>query len=222
MTKLIHAGSSENGDSGWNGKAKAGDQTGREVCVRDFYEKPWNVMLRYPNKTLCDKVMEIAKKLAACNLVGYNQSRRNTLYNALKSNDFDVDKYISSGVKTETDCSAFVYACWCCVLAELRYDGNAPTTSSMRSFFKLHGFIEYHGSSYLKDTEFLKNGDIEIKEGEHTAMVYLPDDYILNPELDYAFDVIARDVIAGHWGNGETRKDKLYKEIQKHVNNMVK
>lgn len=221
MIKLVHARSTENGDSGRNGKAKPGDQTGNEVAITDWYSKPWGTMLRFPDKNTVDRVMDIAVKLANCDLVGYDQLGRNTLYQALKVYNFDVDRYIASGVKTETDCSAFVYACWCCVLSELRSDNNAPTTSNMVKFYKSHGFISYTNNKYLTNSGYLLNGDIEVKEGLHTAMVYDPGE-TLNPEVDTALDVIARDVIAGNWGNGEARKENLHKAVQNHVNDMLK
>lgn len=41
--KLVHASSSETG-----GKyGREGDQTGRELCVRSYYDYPWNCVLRY-------------------------------------------------------------------------------------------------------------------------------------------------------------------------------
>ena len=41
--KIGHASIDENG----NGRGgKAGDQTGREVCTRDWYNKPWNKVMR--------------------------------------------------------------------------------------------------------------------------------------------------------------------------------
>ena len=42
--QIVHASSSETG-----GKyGKSGDQTGREVCTRSYYNYPWNCVLRYP------------------------------------------------------------------------------------------------------------------------------------------------------------------------------
>lgn len=221
MVRLVHARFTENNNSGWDGKASPGDQTGNEVSLTDWYSKPWNVMLRYPNRTITDKVMKIAVKLANSPLVGYDQSGRNSLYKALKKYNFNVDLYIASGEKTETDCSAFVYACWCCVLVDMRSDDNAPTTSEMKDFYKSHGFMSYTNENYLTDSGYLLNGDIELKEGEHTAMVYDPGE-TSNPEVDNALDTLARDVIAGHWGNGEARKENLYRAIQNHVNSMLK
>ena len=85
---LVHASISENNNAGWDGNAKAGDQTGKEVCVRSWYEKPWNIMLRYPDKSISQKASATAVKLARSNLVGYDQSERNTLYKALKKYNF--------------------------------------------------------------------------------------------------------------------------------------
>ena len=45
--KIVHASSSETG-----GKyGKEGDQTGREICVRSYYDYPWNCVLRYTGDT---------------------------------------------------------------------------------------------------------------------------------------------------------------------------
>lgn len=224
MSKIVHAAISENGTNGWGGDAKAGDQTGGEVCIRDFYNKPWNIMLRYPDKTIAGKAAEIAAKLAKSNLVGYDQSQRNTLYKALKAANFDVDKYIASGKKTETDCSAFVYACFCCVLPALRSDENAPRTATMRAFYTGKGFSLYTDYNHLHDVGQFLSGDILCKEGAHTAMEYIPGATAptLSPTVDAALTVIARDVIAGNWGNGTDRKEKLYRAIQDKVNALAK
>ena len=125
---IVHASISENGNAGWDGKAKAGDQSGREVCTRTWYNKGWNVVLRHNDINIAKKAVELAVKLADSNLVGYDQSERNTLYKALKACKFDVDAYIRSGKKTETDCSAFVYAVYACLIKSMRYDGNAPVS----------------------------------------------------------------------------------------------
>ena len=127
--KLVHASIAETGGTGLDGKAKAGDQTGKEVCVRSWYSKPWDIMLRYPDKTVAAKAAAAAVKLANSNLVGYDQSERNNLYKALKAVNFDIDAYIKSGKKTETDCSAFVYAVYCCFVPGMRSDSNSPVLS---------------------------------------------------------------------------------------------
>lgn len=54
--KLVHASSNENGKAVGG---KSGDQTGKEICVRFYYNYPWKKVLRYPN-TL-QSLTEIAK-----------------------------------------------------------------------------------------------------------------------------------------------------------------
>lgn len=229
--KLVHASISETGRTGWDGKSKSGDQTGKEVCVRSWYSKPWDIMLRYPDKTISKKAAAAAVKLANSNIVGYDQSERNTLYKALKAVNFDVDAYIKSGKKTETDCSAFVYAVYCCFIPGMRSDDNAPVTSTMRKFYNKWGFVVHTDSKYLNGKELI-NGDILVKENAHTAiltdgttcgtshvnMIEIPN---YNSDVDKAITTIAKDVISGDWGSGNDRKEKLYVAIQTRVNELL-
>ena len=227
--KLVHASISETGGSGWDGKAKAGDQNSKEVCVRSWYSRPWDIALRYPDDKIRLKAAA-AVKLANSNLVGYDQSERNTLYKALKSCDWDVDAYIKSGKKTETDCSAFVYAVYCCFVPSMRSDSNAPRTSTMRNKYRDWGFaIITKENVNLSSGVGLTNGDIVVKENSHTAMVTDGTDKapsnittskqpsIYSPEIDDALTTIALDVISGKWGNGNVRKEKLYAAVQSKV-----
>lgn len=222
MSKLIHARYTENGDSGWNGKAKAGDQTGNEVSVTEFYIAPWDFALRYFNWELAKEFVVIAKKLAGCVKVGYDQSQRNDLYKTLKSFNFDVDKYILSGQKCETDCSAFVYACLCCLLPNLRSDANAPTTSKMEEYYKNKGFTVLKGSDYLNGKKNI-TGDIMVKAGHHTAIFQSDVDSVAKypTEVESALTIIAQAVLKGTFGNMPERKDKIYRAVQDKVNSLV-
>lgn len=229
---LVHASISENNNAGWDGKTKAGDQTGKEVCVRSWYSKPWDIMLRYPDKTISQNASAIAVKLAKSNLVGYNQSGRNTLYKALKKYNFDVDAYIKSGEKTETDCSAFVYAVFACLIPAMRSDDNAPVTSTMRSLYNKWGFVIHTGSGYLSGNNLI-NGDILVNEDSHTAIatdgntgnttpVNIIDLPYYSSDVDKAITTLANDVIAGNWSSGNDRKEMLYVAIQTRVNELLK
>lgn len=171
-TIICHASIDENGNIVGG---TAGDQTGKEVCTRAWYNKPWNLMLRYPDASIAAQAAKIATKLANSNLVGYDQNSRNTLYQQLKKNNFNVDAYIASGVKTETDCSAFLYAVWCCLIPSMRSDSNAPTTSTMKAKYTANGFTAYTDSKYVASTNSLKVGDVLDNIGHHTAMVVSTD-----------------------------------------------
>lgn len=168
MANIFHASIDEHGKiSG----GSSGDQTGKEVCVRSWYSKPWNKVLRYKDSSVAKKVSQIGKKLANSNLVGYDQYNRNSLYQTLKKHNFDVDAYIANGKKTETDCSAFQYACWCCLVPSMRSDSNAPTTSTWASFASKHGFTVFTNSSYTASSSKLIDGDICLSEAHHVVGV---------------------------------------------------
>lgn len=167
MYYIVHSSIDENRKARGG---KAGDQTGREVCTRSWYSKPWGMVLRCKNQAIAKKARDIAIKLANSNLVGYDQNERNSLYRELERNGWDVDKYIRSGVKTECDCSSFVYACYCCVLAELRGLANAPTTVTSKNFYKEHGFEVLLSSEYTASARKLQVGDLLNKSGSHIVM----------------------------------------------------
>ena len=51
--KIGHASIDENGKI-YNGTA--GDQTAKEVCTRDWYSRPWSVVLRCTDATMAEKI----------------------------------------------------------------------------------------------------------------------------------------------------------------------
>lgn len=167
---IAQASISEHNDTGWNGKSRAGDQTGREVYVRSWYPYNWDCILRYPDVKIARRASDIAIKLANSNLVGYDQSERNTLYKALKKHGWNVDKYIKSGVRTECDCASFVYACYCCLIPALRSDDNAPTCGKLRTLFKKVGFKCYTAKKYITTDNNLEAGDVIVNESAHAII----------------------------------------------------
>lgn len=223
---IVHSSIDENGKAH---SGSAGDQTGKEVCVRSWYNRPWDIMLRYPDSNIAKKAKEIAVKLANSNLVGYDQWQRNTLYQALKSNGWDVDKYIASGQKTESDCSSFVYAVYACLIPSMRSDSNAPVTSNMRSKYKAWGFTCYTDSKYTSSDAYLIEGDILVKEDAHTVMsAGRGSKATSTPTATKTVDELAKEVLQGVWGNGDARKKALtdagydYSAVQAKVNELLK
>lgn len=167
--KILQASISENGTTGWDGKAKKGDQ-GNELNIKPWYDKPWDAVLRHPSRDIALRAAVTAYKLYYSRLVGYDQSERNTLYQGLKSCGFDVDAYIDSGIKAETDCSALVYAAYAVHMPTIRSDGNAPVTAEMVDFYSDHGFTVFKSPAYTRGTENLLVGDILVKAGKHTCI----------------------------------------------------
>lgn len=168
MIKIGHASGTEHGDSGWNGKAKAGDQTGREVCIRDWYKRPWSYVLRPNTEKIAELQASAMEKACKNDNIGYDQSQRNTLLDKLRLVNMDISKVDLS----ECDCSSLVYVCSILAGVPHTMTPNAPTTSTMRKRYMATGCYELlTGDEYVNAPELLKRGDILVAEGKHTAIV---------------------------------------------------
>lgn len=178
--QISQASIDENGNSKGG---RPGDQTGEETNVRNWYpgmSGGWKELIRCTDAEYGKLAAGYMVKLIGSNLVGYDQNRRNTLYNELEKNGWSVDRYILSGVNTSTDCSAFVFASYCCVIPELRklvhQSGsywNSPTCSTSWSVYgQCNGLFERYGNpELLSNDESLIVGDILNIPGKHMVMV---------------------------------------------------
>ena len=165
MVKIGHASLSETNTA--NGQK--GDQTSKEVCIRDWYNKGWTCLLRPKNPNKAEIMAQSCEKGCANNNVGYSQSTRNTLRQEAIKVNFNLSKV---GL-CNCDCSSFMSVCAESAGIAIPYNGNnAPTTSTMRTAFLSTGeFDLLLDSIYLTSPNFLKRGDILVKEGSHTVMV---------------------------------------------------
>lgn len=155
-----------------NGKATggtAGDQNGREVLIRDWYNKPWNVLLRPVRPEVAEKSARMCEAACANENIGYDQYGRNTLHTKAKAVDFDLSKIAEA---CECDCSSLMHVCAIAGGAKLSYGANGHTTRTMVKEFVASGeYTKLTGSEYLTSSKLLKRGDILVKEGSHTVMV---------------------------------------------------
>lgn len=169
MVKIAHASIDENGCTR-NGQA--GDQTGREVCVRSWYNKPWNCVIRFNDLRIAEKVADCMEKAAANNMIGYDQNQRNTLLTKARKYNYDVSRV---NEPCETDCSALVsVACMYAGIPEsaLTLHGNCATTRTLRNSLKATGEVSVFTTPlYTSKAEKLKRGDILLREGSHVAVV---------------------------------------------------
>lgn len=155
-----------------NGKAKggsAGDQTGKEVCIRTWYSKPWHFILRCKDSKKAEKMALTCEQGCANKNIGYDQNQRNTLNTQAKKVNYNLSKITTP---CETDCSAFMTVCAQAAGINVPYNGtNAPTTSTMKNAFVKTGLFDVlTDSKYLTSDKYLKRGDILVKAGSHTAM----------------------------------------------------
>ena len=164
--RIGHASIDENGKA--TGGA-AGDQNGREVLVRQWYEKPWNVLLRPLRPEVAEKSARMCEAACANENIGYDQHGRNTLYKESKKVEFDLSAITEA---CECDCSSLMHVCAIAGGANLTYGSNGHTTRTMVKEFTASGeYVKLTGSEYLTSDRLLKRGDILVKEGSHTVMV---------------------------------------------------
>jgi len=160
-----HASGTEYGDTGWNGNAKAGDQTGREVCKRSWYSYPWTAVIRPKDPAVAEKIAKCCEQGAANNNIGYDQSQRETLYEQAERVGFNLSKITK---KCETDCSAFVAVC--VNAAGIRVSSGMYTGNELATLRSTGKFTIYTSADYTARSDKLKRGDILLGSG-HTAMV---------------------------------------------------
>lgn len=159
--KIGHASIDENGRASGG---KAGDSTGKEVCIRQWYSKPWQYYLECTDSKIANAAAAYMEQICNNNNVGYDQSERLTLYNQLK-----IHKNVSKLTPCECDCSSLVACCY--IMAGLNIS-PACTTGNLRSALMSTGkFVTHTGRSYLTKSDRAKRGGIYLKEGAHVVMV---------------------------------------------------
>jgi hypothetical protein len=157
--KIGHASIDENGKiSG----GKVGDQTKKEICIREWYSKPWNVYLECTDKVLADAAANIMETICKNDNYGYDQNQRLSGYSSILKHG------ITKG-KGEFDCSSLVSTCY--KLAGLKELSVSNTTTSLKKALLGTGkFVEYTDASHLSKDTYAKRGGIFLKEGHHVVM----------------------------------------------------
>ena len=155
-----------------NGKAAggvAGDQTGKEVVSRNWYDKGWNVLLRPARVELAERSAKACEAACTNQNIGYDQGGRNTLYQKAKAASFDLSKI---DAPCECDCSSLMHVCAIAGGADIPYTSNGCTTRTMvRAFTNSGEYIKLTDKAYLTSESKLQRGDILVKEGSHAVMV---------------------------------------------------
>lgn len=166
--KISNSGHDERGK--YSG-GKAGDQTGTEWAIIPWYSRPWNVVLRYPDRTVGNMIATLAIYAANNNLVGYDQNSRTTYWEHLKASNYDPRQIT---VACEDDCSAGVAANvkatgYILNINALKNVSEDNYTGSLRKALTNAGFKALTNSKYLNGYDYLLPGDILLYEGHHTA-----------------------------------------------------
>lgn len=161
---ISNCGSDESGK--YTGGA-AGDQTGKEWCVKAL-SGSWTYVLRHPDSDTRAMLAKLAKQAAENDCIGYDQSQRTTFYTQLKAAGWYPSKITA---KCEADCSAGVAAI---VIAAGNLLGDSKMkavskdvyTGNERAALKSAGFESLAYSSGMA----LYAGDVLLRS-THTAIV---------------------------------------------------
>lgn len=163
---ISNSGKDEN--SGTKG-GKAGDQTGHEWELKKWYNRPWTVVLRYPDQAVALTIAKLGIDAALNDKIGYDQSQRTTYWTALKKAGYDASK---AGL-SEDDCtagvSANVRAAGYIHNIKALQDIPICTSRNMRSQFTKAGFKALTDKKYLTGGNYLLPGDILLYEDHHAA-----------------------------------------------------
>lgn len=191
MVKIGHARHDENGNL-VNGKA--GDQTGQEVSITDWYlhKKGW-IVLRCTSASRRKKIAEAAEKACKNSQIGYDQNQRNSLFDNVKNEKFDPTKTTKN---VETDCSALVRTCVAYAFGK-DLTGEITTATESDALMKTGYFKKYKTKKYCTSSDYLRRGDILCTPVKgHTAIVLNDGAKIDSSSL----------VVDGIWGDETTKK----------------
>lgn len=142
-----------------------GDQTGREVHTGPWYDFGQNCIIRPKNKDLADKLATVMEALANNDAVGYDQSKRLTLYRELAALDFNYKKLKT---KCATDCSAMVAASL--NVCGVKVSPNLWTGNLWACVKPSGKFTRLSDTYYLRTGDYLKRGDIILNEQTHVIV----------------------------------------------------
>lgn len=175
MVKISNCGHDENGRYAGG---KAGDQTGTEYQIMNWYNRPWLCVLRFEDKTIAGMIADMATKAAQNDLIGYDQGTagnsedRYTFWQHLKASNYDPAQIT---VACESDCSASTAAIvkgagYRLNNARLKNVSYALSTFDMRDAFVAAGAKLLTDKKYLESGDYIKAGDILLNDDHHVAI----------------------------------------------------
>ena len=225
---ISNCGHDENGR--YSG-GKAGDQTGTEWRVINWYNRPWKCVLRHPNADVRAMIASMAKAAANNNLIGYDQSQRGTFWTNLADSNYDPAQIT---VACEADCSSGVAAIvkgagYRLGIDALKKVSTACYTGNLRAALKAAGFEVLTESKYLTSDAYLFAGDILLNDNAHVATNLTTGSKASRTSApSKSINEVAKEVINGKWGNGSDRTNRLAaagydaKAVQNEVNRILK
>ena len=131
----VRIGSARINEKGTTTGGKAGDQTGGEVSIQNYYlhRKGWYVA-RPKDPTVAEKIAQAMEAACNNNHIGYCQAHRGSLRKIAVKYNYNLSKV---NVDVEVDCSALVRVC--CLYAGIQV-GDFNTASELETLRKTGAF----------------------------------------------------------------------------------
>lgn len=162
MSKVL-LGSATIDERGRASGGKAGNQTGKELKIQNYYlhSKGW-YRLRCLDYNTRMRIADCMRKAVNNRNIGYDQNQRLSLYNEVKKYGFDCSKV---SIPVETDCSALVRVC-------LAYAGiNVGNFTTLNERNVLMATNKFSCQAITKESELMEGDILVTKSKGHTVVV---------------------------------------------------
>ena len=230
-TKMVKISNCGHDERGRYAGGKAGDQTGTEYQIINWYSRPWLCVLRFNDAKIATMIADMATKAAQNNLIGYDQGTagnsndRYSFWRHLKASNYDPAQIT---VACESDCSASTAAIvkgagYRLNNAKLKAVSIYLTTRNMRAAMKAAGAKVLTDSKYLTSGDYLKAGDILLNDNHHVAIAVttgakantLSASTILSKTPKWVGKVTANTLNVRTWAGTEYAQLKSYPTLAK-------
>lgn len=180
MIRIAHARADEGGR--YSGGA-AGDQTGGEVTITAWYNRPWTTIMRPKNAIVGAAIASVAEQIAASPHVGYDQVERLTLWEECERIQWNI-AMLPLIHDCECDCSSLIAVI--CRFVGIEIPRNV-WTGTLPYYLQASGNFYSISGAALSDPEQLLRGDILINDKHHAAVVLDTGIYASVPVNYYAY-----------------------------------
>ena len=230
-TKMVKISNCGHDERGRYAGGKAGDQTGTEYQIMNWYSRPWLCVLRFNDAKIAAMIADMATKAAQNNLIGYDQGTagnsndRYSFWRHLKASNYDPAQIT---VACESDCSASTAAIvkgagYRLNNARLKAVSIYLTTRNMRAAMKIAGAKVLTDRKYLTSGDYLKAGDILLNDNHHVAIAVttgvkastLSTPTILSKTPKWVGKVTANKLNVRTWAGTENPQLKSYPVLAK-------
>lgn len=163
MVRLCQASKDEN--NRYTG-GTAGNQSGGELNMRPWYNRPWDTVLRCTDRATAEQIARVAQTLVKCQKIGYDQGQRTTLYDQCAAIGWNINR-INDIAPCECDCSSLIAVIleFCGVsIPKTVYTGNLSAYLMNTGRFQC-----LRESKYLTGDSYLQKGDIVLNTAHHVA-----------------------------------------------------